>query len=503
MRGPGVAGACGVSRRAGGTACRRGMARLGLLLALACGLFGMSTQAADGPVFAKSPDRYPDAEPGFGYPGRIITPALPAETQASFARFGMRVGVFQRAALDPARHAVPPEICPDRLTFAYFAPTETDRTCPLLLFIPGTGEQGADPAVLLRHAGLYAKILGRGFQKKHPCHLFVPLIPKRMQARSFQPGVPHPLAALICDALFAAAGQARPPVDRNRLYVTGFSFGGNMAFDFCCAFPGRFAASVPIAALQRREMIPATQPGRYWLLYNEGDFRRYRGDARVLALQERVIARGGEFHVGCYPEEGHNAWSAAWQEDRVWDWLFSKTADGRPVGGIVQRAAVTPLKPQAREAPPVAPEPAGRPPSEAPGEPDPVPVVPRPLCSASLPGRDAKSGAPMGADGLDGTCYVSSGEVSFRRLDWWMITYPAPVQGRVTILTGDRSGADALEKGEVEVSISGEQWTRVRSIRDGACTFNRREPFRFLRVVPRSRTPQPLVIREVVIEAQP
>ena len=109
----------------------------------------------------------------------------------------------------------------------------------------------------------------------------------------------------------------------------------------------------------------------------------------------------------------------------------------------------------------------------------------------------------MGADGIDGACYVSSGEVSFRRLDWWMITYPAPVQGRVTVLTGDRSGSDALEKGEVEVSISGEQWTRVRSIRDGTCTFNRRDPFRFLRVVPRSRTPQPLVIREVVIETKP
>ena len=109
----------------------------------------------------------------------------------------------------------------------------------------------------------------------------------------------------------------------------------------------------------------------------------------------------------------------------------------------------------------------------------------------------------MGADGLDGTCYVSSGMVSFRKPDWWMVTYPAPVKGRVTVLTGDHSGANALERGDIEVSISGEQWTHARSVRDGTCTFSRKDPFRFLRVVPRSRTPQPLVIREVIVEDGP
>ena len=500
MREPRVSVATEGLRRPGGAVCRR---RLGMVLALARLLSAIPAQAGDVPVFAKRPDSYPDAEPGYGYPGRIVTPSMPAEIETAYNRLGMRAGVFQRAALDPARHAVPPEICPDRLTFAHYAPTKTDRPCPLLLFIPGTGSQGDDPALLLRQSGFYSKVLGEAFQNKHPCHLFVPLIPKGMQARSFLPGVPHPLAALICDAMFAAAARARPPVDRNRLYVTGLSFGGNMAFDFCCAFPGRFAASVPIAALQRREMIPARQPGRYWLLYNEGDFRRYRGDARVLALQDLVVARGGEFRIGCYPEEGHNAWSAAWQEDRVWDWLFSKTADDRAVGGIVQRAAVAPLRPPAKVAPATAPEPGCGAASEASGKPPPAAGLPRPLCSASQPGSNAKSEAQMGADGLDGTCYVSSGMVSFRKPDWWMVTYPAPVKGRVTVLTGDRSGAEALERGEVEVSISGEQWTRARSVRDGTCTFSRKDPFRFLRVVPRSRTPQPLVIREVIVEDGP
>ena len=39
-----------------------------------------------------------------------------------------------------------------------------------------------------------------------------------------------------------------------------------------------------------------------------------------LALREL----GGDFRVVAYPDAGHNARDAAWRDESVWDWLFSK-----------------------------------------------------------------------------------------------------------------------------------------------------------------------------------
>ena len=43
--------------------------------------------------------------------------------------------------------------------------------------------------------------------------------------------------------------QTKPKVDLNRLYITGFSYGGLGAYALAQHFPGTFAAVVPIAAL--------------------------------------------------------------------------------------------------------------------------------------------------------------------------------------------------------------------------------------------------------------
>jgi hypothetical protein len=288
--------------------------------------------------------------------------------------------------------------------------------------------------------------------------------------------------------LYAAIDAASVPVDTHRLYVTGFSYGGNMAFDFPCVYPGRFAASVPVASLQRIGMIPETNPGRYWVLYNEGDFQRYNGDARVAELRDLVVARGGEFRIGSFPADGHNAWDAAWREDRVWDWMFSKTADGRPVrdGRVVAR------RPEM-----AAPTTANATPVDAPV----TPTAPqRPVCGASRPGQDAKTGPERGADGLDGTWYASGTPMEGNRRDWWTVAYPTPVTGRITVTTGDKTGKGKLSKGDVEVSLDGERWTRVRSFSDGVCSFAQKRPIRHLRVMPLPKTPEVLVIREVTVE---
>ena len=46
--------------------------------------------------------------------------------------------------------------------------------------------------------------------------------------------------------------------------------------------------------------------------------------SRLDAFADKVRKQGGDFRIGTFPNEGHNAWDAAWKEDAMWDWMFSK-----------------------------------------------------------------------------------------------------------------------------------------------------------------------------------
>ena len=76
--------------------------------------------------------------------------------------------------------------------------------------------------------------------------------------------------------------------------------------------------------------VSESSPGNWWHVYNELDFAGCeRMFAELNAFKDRVNALGGDFRMGTYPKAGHDAWTAAWREDELWDWMFSKsTAHG-------------------------------------------------------------------------------------------------------------------------------------------------------------------------------
>lgn len=56
-------------------------------------------------------------------------------------------------------------------------------------------------------------------------------------------------------------------------------------------------------------------PGAWWLIYNDGNYS-VRGVTRdvLKPFADRVIGYGSEFRTGTFPQDGHNAWAAAWNE---------------------------------------------------------------------------------------------------------------------------------------------------------------------------------------------
>ncbi|MCL1921136.1 MAG: hypothetical protein FWG50_08695 [Kiritimatiellaeota bacterium] len=301
---------------------------------LACDVFGAA-------------DRSPGA-PGYGASGNILPYTDTKGLRENREYYNLSAGWFVRDPLPP--ESVEAKIIayedakgrrkpfPDRLPFLLFTPDEKlldGKPAPLVVFMPGNGELGNDLNRQFRQSLIFERVTSKAFQSKHPCYLLVLSVP------TDSPGLwegatvyrPSSIENFLNDAILGVArAQQSPPVDTNRLYATGLSYGGVAVYGLGCTFPGRYAALVPVAACPTGEIaVHPTQPGNWWLFYNEGDKATTEWIETVNAFKRRVTLQGGKFRVSTFPDKGHNAWDKTWREEAMWDWMFSKTMDGSPV----------------------------------------------------------------------------------------------------------------------------------------------------------------------------
>ena len=416
---------------------------------------------------------------GDGYAGRLEPYKVTPELRKRLDEFGLTAGWFRRDAI-PEGVLNPNEekrlLC-NELPYLLFTPTKCgQKPVPMIVYFAGTGEQGTDLTAHFHQTTIFSIVTSPEFQKKHPCYLFAPMVPKEAQIACLKEWSP-PMADLVCDAMYAVIrGAKTPKVDINRLYLTGLSYGGRAAWTFPFGYPGRFAASIPVAGYANAETVPDSNPGSFWFVYNEGEYASEKA-RRGLADMARVVAeRGGEFRMSPIPDKGHNAWDKAWREDAVWDWMFSKSNNGS--------------KGSKR------PAPSGR---RMAGRRTPLDLTGA-VCKAAKPGRDEGTNPSRAADGLDATCYVSAEPVV--RGDWWQIEFAQPVGGRITVKSGFRNGSDRAQAAYVEVSADGRKWTTAGRFKrtNGECTFVPRGAVKFLRVVSDSKKGETLVLREVAVE---
>jgi len=450
--------------------------------------------------------------PGYGYPGQIEPYKASTALEANLQRYGLTAGWYvrdavaanfsERGALDYHAKKNKNRAFPDRVPFVLYTPRPgggaakaataslpSDRkdngggdttALPMLVFLPGRGELGTDLNKLFGQKGIIEKVTSAAFQEKRPCYLLIPSPPGSFA--TLMGGLPHrPSLAqnLMNDAILAVArAQQSPPVDLNRLYITGLSYGGGGAYAFGLKFPGRYAAVVPVATgvMDEDELNPAW-PGNWWHFCNEGNYRSKGVEIqRLEAFQSRVNALGGDFRIGTFPSGGHDAWSNAWREEAVWEWMFSKTADGAPVQGADGARVPTAVGT--------------------------VSTAPRPVCTASVKGRDGGSGPERGADGLAATAYVSAH--GLKAGDYWQAEFPEPVKGRFCLTLGRPDGSGAPTKARVNVSEDGEAWMTVLPLDRGKdfVVFTRSRPVRFVRIL--SAAPdnarEVLIVRNLTVE---
>lgn len=429
---------------------------------------------------------YPSVERlGNGYPGRVMAYETTPELQALLDRYQMTAGWFRRAAIDPEEYFLDLDKCPvNELPFILYKPKHSGGRIPMVIYFGGSGEHGTDLMRQFHHQTVFAFLTSPDFQKRHPCYVFAPMFPEKGVYRGGLPGRPSCLSDLACDTMYAVIRENRfPPVDTNRLYLTGLSYGGGVAFELPCLYPGRFAAALPVSSFQSPAMVPEDKPVDFWLFHNEDSYLSPSAKRSLAELDKAVRTSGGDFRVSVFPESGHNAWDKAWREEGAWEWLFSKTANGQPVrGNGFYRSSST---------------------STSRKKQDGGVFLREVTCTASTPGKDERHGPERAADNLDDTCYISAEPMT--RSDWWMAEFPEPVTGKIIIYSGTRTGEGRIGRARVETSEDGRTWRRRGSFKrsTGACSLNLREGIRFLRILPDQSKPEVMILREIFVEKKP
>ena len=109
---------------------------------------------------------------------------------------------------------------------------KSERKWPLVLFLHGAGERGANLDLVKTHGP--PKLIQQG--KEFPFIVVSPQCPQGI----WWPEIVDTLAALLDEV------RENYAVDSDRVYLTGLSMGGYGTWTLACRYPERFAAIAPV-----------------------------------------------------------------------------------------------------------------------------------------------------------------------------------------------------------------------------------------------------------------
>lgn len=195
--------------------------------------------------------------------------------------------------------------------YTQYLPKDFDESkeYPLVFFLHGAGERGEDLDGATSHG--YMKYV-REEGKEYPFICICPQCPKDKYWGCYTESL---LAFLdyILETL---------PVDRKRVYLTGFSMGGTGTFMLAMAATDKFAAIAPVCGT-----------GICWYAGALKDIPvfMYHGDCDDLVPVEesvhmlsRINAAGGNAQLKICYGVIHNAWDYAYTDDALIDWMLEQ-----------------------------------------------------------------------------------------------------------------------------------------------------------------------------------
>lgn len=214
------------------------------------------------------------------------------------------------ASLAVGQHTQPP-VSPGGYAYLLHIPagasgnSDSEARWPLMLFLHGSGERGADIAKVKVHGPPKAADGDADF----PFILVSPQLPAEED---------WDIAKL--DAILDHV-QATLPVDPARVYLTGLSRGGHATWRWGAAEPGRFAALAPVAGRGDPATACALKDVPVWAFHGDRDDTVIPEGS--FAMSRAIRACGGRLaRLTIYPDLGHNAWDPAYDDPALYLWLL-------------------------------------------------------------------------------------------------------------------------------------------------------------------------------------
>jgi len=187
---------------------------------------------------------------------------------------------------------------------------------PLVVFLHGAGERG-DNLEQVRRTTL-SRIVEHDNRRRWGFVLLSPQCPRDSYWQ------PEQVTELIEHV------SSRLSIDRDRVYLTGYSMGGFGTWATACHDPDRFAAIAPLSGGGDVQQAERLQELPIWAFHGDKDnVVSIDGDR---AMVEAVQKCGGNVKFTVYPGAGHGICDMTYQDDRLFDWLLAqrrKSTDGR------------------------------------------------------------------------------------------------------------------------------------------------------------------------------
>ena len=180
--------------------------------------------------------------------------------------------------------------------------------CPMILFLHGGGAYTDDINV----------VKGYGLGDYADAHEDFPFVVIAPQSRG----------GWDADKLYEVVEEvlAYYMIDETRIYVTGFSMGGEGTYILAINYPELIAAAAPVCGYSHPEEAYRMRDVPCWIFHDEGDPSVPVEESR--AMYDALNELEAEVKLTLYYNNTHDAWHETYANPELYDWFLEHTKGG-------------------------------------------------------------------------------------------------------------------------------------------------------------------------------
>jgi predicted peptidase len=216
----------------------------------------------------------------------------------------------------------------DTLPYRILAPMNMDRNkkYPLLIYLHGAGARGNDNETPVNK--LSKEFTDSVNRINYPCYILVPQCAATDAWVTF-PYFPNTLATtdtptISCRMVLELIRELMlaKNIDSGRIYLTGYSLGGEGTFDMISRAQDLFACAVPLASVADTSKAHYIKDIPIWAFHGGDD---NLNDPKYTKLMiDAIRSYGGNPKYTVFEGVKHDCRKEAYSSDELWQWMFAQ-----------------------------------------------------------------------------------------------------------------------------------------------------------------------------------